>query len=298
MMRRHESFSAARAWCATLAAVLSLAMVSCATGKDTAGTSDADPGKRDAQLQKELEQLQEQVEANPSDADLRYQLANAHFDLGRIVDAATAYQETVRLDPNHARAWCNLGLCYRRLGNIDTARQAYERSLKIAPDDVTTLNNYVVLLSAQGDMQAMEMPLKRLSELKPDNAQAQSDYANLLFTMERFAEAADAYKKVITIDPGNTADYYNLGLCYYNTGDPNSALLTWLSALAYDTKNPSVREGIAVLYWERGDYDKAWEAVRECERLGIALKPEFLEHLRRDSGQTGPPAAAGSKNAP
>jgi len=52
-----------------------------------------------------------------------------------------------------------------------------------------------------------------------------------------------------------------------------------------------VRKGLAVLYWKRGEYDKAWEAVVDCQTHGIPLDAEFIASLQRDSGRAGPESA-------
>jgi hypothetical protein len=71
----------------------------------------------------------------------------------------------------------------------------------------------------------------------------------------------------------------------------DEALTTWLTALAYDAKNISVRKGLAVLYWKRGEYDKAWQSVVDCQTRAIPLDPDFIASLQRDSGQSGPETA-------
>src|SRR5690606_26058186 len=115
-----------------------------------------------------------------------------------------------------------------------------------------------------------------------------SDLGLALLQAERYAEAADAFEKVLELDPGYAGDYYNLGLCYFNLEIWDRALTSWLTAMAHDPTNEAIRRGLAVVYWKRGEYDLAWSAVSDCQSMGIRLDPEFIEQLQRDSGRLGP----------
>jgi tetratricopeptide (TPR) repeat protein len=106
----------------------------------------------------------------------------------------------------------------------------------------------------------------------------------------RYQDAATTFKRVIQLDPGMSSDYYNLGLCYLELENYDTALTTWLTALAYNPDNASARKGLAVAYWKRGDYEQAWQAVVDCQTRGIPLDPQFIEQLQQDSGQVGPEA--------
>jgi hypothetical protein len=78
------------------------------------------------------------------------------------------------------------------------------------------------------------------------------------------------------------------GLESFNAGDFDGALTSWQMALLHDPRNVTVREAILTLYTNRGEFDKAWETVRECERLELRMRPELIERLCRDSNQPGP----------
>ncbi len=236
---------------------------------------------------KEFKALEDAVKSSPDDAGAHYRLGNALFDQKRFEEACVHYDEAARLDPQHMAALCNKGLCLRNLGKRDEALAAYRAALDIQPNDEVTLQNMVVLL-LDGDPGELLEPLQRLSAMKPEDVDVNAELAKVLYRTERYKEGIAAFKRLIDLDPGFADDYYNLGLCYFNLEQYDNALTTWLTALAYDRKNPSVRKGLAVAYWKRKDYDRAWQAVRECQRLGISLDPEFLQSLQRDSRRAGP----------
>lgn len=242
-------------------------------------------------LERRIVELQQAAATDASNPVAQYTLGNALFDAARYVEAKDAYQSAIRLKPDYAAAYCNLGLCLRLLGQVDDAIAAYERALEVQPGETTALTNLIAALRANGDIDSAETHLRKLAELRPDDALVRSELANILFKRGQFAAAAAEFQRVIEIDPGMSGDYYNLGACYVELEDLDRALTTWLTALAYDEKNMSVRKGLAVLYWQRGEFDKAWEAVIDCQKRGIPLDAEFIASLQRDSGQAGPETA-------
>lgn len=226
-----------------------------------------------------------QDSANP---ELQYRFGNALFDAGRYAEARRAYEQAVALKPDYAAALCNLGLCLRLLGQTSDAIAAYTRALELEPNDETTLTNLIAAHRALGEHDETIPLLRRLAELRPQDVLVRSELANILFRNGDYAGAEAVFKEVIELDPGMSSDYYNLGLCYLELGNLDEALTTWLTALAYDPNNISVRKGLAVLYWKRGEYEKAWQAVVDCQTRNIPLDPEFMARLQDDSGQIGP----------
>ena len=260
----------------------------CATAKKEEPPKELTPREKQEKL---VTDLQQAVQADAGNPELHYKLGNALFDLARYVEAMNAYQKAITLNPEYAAAYCNMGLTLRLLGQLDPAIDTYERAITLEPQDQTSLTNLIAALRAKGDLDTAVTHLQRLAELRPQDVAVRSELANILFRKDDFTGAEKLFKEVIALDPGRSSDYYNLGLCYTELGRLDEALTTWLTALAYDDKNAAVRKGLAVLYWKRGEYDKAWQAVVDCQTRNIPLDPAFMENLQRDSGHAGPEAA-------
>ena len=185
---------------------------------------------------------------------------------------------------DYADAYTNLGLTLRRLGRHKAAIGAYERALDFNPDDLVTLRNLMMAAELVGDEERVARCASDLARLQPEDAEAQATYAILLFQYGRYAEAAQVYERLVLLDPGVAGDFYNLGLCHFSLERWDSAEASWRQALEFDPRHASANKGLAVLYWSKGDYEAAWQAVAQCEGLAIPLDPEFLERLGRDSG--------------
>ena len=237
-----------------------------------------------------IESLQKAAGKNPKDPDAQYKLGNALFDAQRYGEAASAYGEVIRLAPRHVAALTNLGLSLKRLGRMPESVVAYRQALALDPNDVTTLRDLAIALEAAGDLESAAQLWRRLTELQPEDVRGWLSLARATFQLEHYEEAAKAFETVLRLDPGLADNYYNLGMCYFHLEKWDLTLAAWTTALAHDPKNPSVNKGLAVLHWKRGDYGRAWNAVVQCQPLGITLDPEFIANLKRDSGQQGAPS--------
>ena len=228
------------------------------------------------------------VEARPDDAEAQYALGNAYFDLTRYADAARAYQEALVRAPNMGKAYTNLGLSLRMLGHFEAALAAYDRALEIEPDEPVTLRNALMAARAAGDFGRQYDYVRRLAALAPEDPNAQAQLAQVLMRQQRYEEAIPVVKRLMELETGVAEDYYILGDCYYQLGDKETAEAQWLETLRYDGSHPSALKALAVLYWERGDYDRAWNIVAHCRNQGIALDQAFITRLQDDSGRLSP----------
>jgi len=239
-------------------------------------------------VQAEIARLEDAADASPNDASAQYALANAYFDAQRYTDARAAYGKTIDIDPRNADAFTNLGLTRRVLGDIDGAVESYQQSLELRPDDPVTLQNLVVALQAQGRGADAIAPLAHLVQLRPRDVGLLAEYAALLEAAGRFEDAALAYTEVLKSRPDDLALHYSLGRCYFEVERWMDAIGAWKSVVAFDPDFSQAYSGLAAAYFEIGDYDRAWLAVRDCQRLGAYIDPNLIARLQDASGKLGP----------
>jgi len=79
----------------------------------------------------------------PSNAQWRYLLADAHMRLGETNAAEADFQETTKLDPKYVRAWIRLGLLRTQRGTVTEALECYALAAATDPDDL--LSAYLLL---------------------------------------------------------------------------------------------------------------------------------------------------------
>jgi tetratricopeptide (TPR) repeat protein len=134
-----------------------------------------------------IQQLREQVEKNPNDADAVLKLANANFDIKRWDRARDLYAQYLKLRPNQADILSDLGITYRELGKYEDALEQFSKALKLAPDHWQSRYNQAVVLGI--DLKRYDDAsriLAELAKLQPGNP----DVARLAAEVDRRRKAA------------------------------------------------------------------------------------------------------------
>ena len=245
-------------------------------------TPDEEPEKPASKVD-QMTELREKIAANPDDPKLHYEYGNLLFDMGNYADASQAYQATIERDPKHFKAYMNLGITLGILDNTAAALGAFETALDIKPDDPEALQRLLTAAQELGDTERMLTAGGKLAEMNPDNPDVVAGYAALLMQNRMHAEAAVIYERVIALEGSVAGDYYNLGLCQYNLLQFDQAEASWRKALEIAPDLPEANRGLAVLYWDQGYNERAWEQVQKCVEMGIPVEPDFIKALEADS---------------
>jgi len=106
------------------------------------------------------------------------------------------------------------------------------------------------------------------AEADAGNADAWYALSNALFDLGRFEEAADEYRKTVTVDPKHVGGYCNLGLCLRRMGDVEGAFEAYEHALAIDPEDSTTLLNFAVALEADG---RLLEALDSLERLTATL---------------------------
>jgi tetratricopeptide (TPR) repeat protein len=135
-----------------------------------------------------LEQLQQQLQANPDNPEIMLQLAHASYDLAQQVpnpagsrplwmQARDLYIRYVQLrpeDPNLPNILSDLGVSYQELGEFDQALEIFRRVQEIAPDHWQSLYNQVVVLAfSKKEFDEARKVLAELQRVQPNNPDVQ-----------------------------------------------------------------------------------------------------------------------------
>lgn len=135
-----------------------------------------------------LEQLQQQVQANPDNPDMILALAHETYDIAQQVpnpagsrplwtqarDLYARYVELRPEDPNLPNVLSDLGVSYQELGEFDQALEIFRRVQKMAPDHWQSLYNQVVVLAfSKKDVAEAKKVLVELQRVQPNNPDVQ-----------------------------------------------------------------------------------------------------------------------------
>jgi superkiller protein 3 len=81
--------------------------------------------------------LEDQIRADPQNANLRVQVADAYLTQHRAQEALEQYQEALQIDSSREDALFGLGLAQRELGNLDQAGAAFQTVVQMSASNPT-----------------------------------------------------------------------------------------------------------------------------------------------------------------
>ncbi len=156
-------------------------------------------------IQKAEKQLQNLVTAFPDDSRYLSMLAEFYMSNNQASKALELYKKVAEKDPGNPYIHMSLADYYRKTGNKEKAYE--ELKLGFANPNLDVDTKVSILLSFYTINQIYDQLKEQAFELSrimikthPDNPKAWSIYADLLSQDKKYAEAGEAFLKVITLD--------------------------------------------------------------------------------------------------
>ncbi len=195
---------------------LRLVAKSCAKQSDSQGLRrtleqilEIDP--QNVEARQELIALLEKEEETQGAAGQRLELAEVYAARGLLDLARDEYREIARRDPENVEAWdrliaarrelgeeqelaadyCGLAATQRKRGALEKALEAYQEAIRLNPRHVHSRRGYIETCREAGK--------------ESDLAEEYLALADLLVERNEVDEAVELYKKVMELDPSNTA---------------------------------------------------------------------------------------------
>ncbi|MFC5513320.1 type IV pilus biogenesis/stability protein PilW [Massilia jejuensis] len=205
-------------------------------------------------------------------ANIRLQLAVGYYQQGKHDIALDEVKQAIAADPGYADAYGMRALIYTAMGQVPLADDNYRQALRLAPGNPDLANNYGAFLCQSAN--------------RPAEAMRQFDAAL----------KNPSYKTPVSA-------LVNAGVCSMKTGNTDAAERYLLDALRYNPELPAVSSGLARVYFERRDYQRAgffinrltevskldnlsadalWLAMRVQRKLGDrSMEASLVAQLRR-----------------
>ncbi|MCC6624901.1 MAG: HEAT repeat domain-containing protein [Deltaproteobacteria bacterium] len=170
-------------------------------------------------------------------------------------------------DPPDLVAGRFLAAALLRLGRLAEARVVLERLDAHAPDDVETLNGLVQVYSRENEPRKAIAILERLARVSTRGA---VDYlhraADLALNIGDEALALRAARQVVELNPGDPLAHARVGDLYIRMAHRAEAAEAWRQALALDPRNFPVRFKLASLYRDLGNVTREEQVLTEIVR--------------------------------
>ncbi len=173
------------------------------------------------------------MRVSPASREVRYNLAVALQDDGRMEEAEAQYRAALALDPGDVLSRNNLGILLRARGEAALAIEQYELALRAAPRFLKAHVNLGEALQAEG----------------------------------RMDEAVARYEAALRIDPSSPEAHFNLAVALRAMNLPNRAILHYQAALARQPEWPEAHLNLGEALQSQGRLHEAIAHYREALRL-------------------------------
>lgn len=236
-----------------------------ATSLFAQGIQELNAGQSDAAL----ETFKQVTTLAPDFADAHYHLGLVYYQRAEFRKAIDAFTHTLKLLPRDIDAHIKLGLALHKAGNANTtgtsakralyeqAVKTYQTALEIQPHNVEALNNLGLAHQALGRFdEAIAMYEKGLN-LSPD----------LLQLHTNLATARDLHAGIYSLV---AYQHYQVGMQAKRTGRTEAAIAAWKQAIVESPKYLQAHLQLAGLYFESGEYEMAIRTYLSA----IALIPD------------------------
>lgn len=180
-------------------------------------------------------------------AQIRLQLAVDYYQAGKYEIALDEVKKAIAADADYADAYGFRALIYTAMGETQLADENYRHALRLAPRNPDLSNNYGLFLCEAGGKPAQAM-----------------GYFETALNDRRYASPAKAM--------------VNAGNCSLKMKNVDAAERYLLDALRIDPALPAVNSGLARVYFERRDVQRAGffiNRLTETAKLDT-LSPDVL----------------------
>ncbi len=118
-------------------------------------------------------------------------------------DAVESFREAIRRAPNHAGARTNLGVALAQSGDRRGALRAFQEATELAPGTGAGWNGLGAMRLALGDAENAVGPLQQAMTLLPDDPNPSLNLGLALVRLQRWNDAAAAFRETLRRAPGN-----------------------------------------------------------------------------------------------
>jgi Flp pilus assembly protein TadD len=162
------------------------------------------------------------LEWNPNDSEGWYQLGRTKYNENRFAEAVRAFQRCLKLDPNNVKAEDNLGLSFAGLGRVDDAASAYQNAMawqkKAVSKNAGPFIDMADLLLDQNRSAEAISYLTQAIEISPRDFKAHELMGKAYSRLDQLPQAQSELEQAIALAPQNPNLPCMLGPIYRRQG--------------------------------------------------------------------------------
>ncbi len=184
-------------------------------------------------------------------ADAYNMLGVIYHDRGMLQKAQKCFEQAIKLNPGYVEAALHLAVTYNDLGQYQQGKEVFNRTLstsKRKPGELDALtkgkiaNMYAEIGDVMGTFgiyHRAEAEYRKALEMGPGFVDIRLKLAQCLREQEKYEEALQEFRQIITERSDYLAARIHLGATLYSMGNLNEAVETWQEVLKLDPDNKS-----------------------------------------------------------
>jgi predicted O-linked N-acetylglucosamine transferase (SPINDLY family) len=181
--------------------------------------------------------------------------AKAFATAGDFDRAVPLYRTLLAGEPDNPELQRALGRALRQAGAVEEAIACYRRALARDPDDARAHDELGRILSAQGEQRAAAEHLRAAIARDPRLVAARVELGELLFRDGRAPEAAAELRAALALDATNWGVHYRLGVVLARLGPEqrDEAMACFRRVIAGMPGHAAAHLQLGLAFWNRGD---------------------------------------------
>ena len=245
---------------------------------------------KNSKYEKGLDQLNKALELPKDDCpDLVYgNIGFAYLNM-RQYEKAIYYlnkaTEFPTYSPKSNRARIFLGVAFEKTGRVSEAIVQYREAVKEDPTSQIAQNYLGRCLAKNGMIEEGKAHIIEALRLDPAYDEAYNNIANIYLKEGKTDEAISYYKEALAHNPLYADTYYNLGIVRAEQGRDIEAIDYYTQAILISKSYfPGARRNLAMLFYKRGELQKAIEQCQQLQFVNLAdakVKEILAEALDR-----------------
>jgi len=225
-----------------------------------------------------------------SSPEIHNNLARIHLRNGEIEEARREFQAALRLAPSNADSLLGLSTLLQLEGRTAEAEQMVERALQGNPNSVAALAQLAEIRRDEGNLTEAVRLFEEALAIDDSLPFLFQGYGDVLQRAGRYADAEEAFKMVLQLEPDSFKARYNLGVTYSNQHRTDDAIAQYEAALEANPDDPEATKALnnlGAIYLDRGDTEQAAEKFEAAVASGpFHLEAHYnLALIRLDQGR-------------
>jgi tetratricopeptide (TPR) repeat protein len=149
-----------------------------------------------------FQEVKEQTEKNPKDADARMHLAHLYEGSRMYPEEIATLKKVIELAPDTGYAYLQLGTAYNRIGNYAEAVKSFAKAKKYFPRNPQLYNNIAVSQGLLGNTAEEIRELEQAIALRSHYATARYNLGKVYLNQGKRDAAMQQYRSLLEFDTG------------------------------------------------------------------------------------------------